>query len=354
MLLLALSLTAIAGCGSSSSSDKTISTGNEPLEDAVYTNDSVSLADYTGLSATKKVYTVSDEALEDAINETLQDYADYPSVDRASQTGDWIYADFTATLDGETEYDEEDYIFIVGEKEFGDEFDERLTGVYSGDQLDFSITYDEDYEDESWAGQTIDFSVKITDVQEEVLPDCTDEFVQKNLNYDSYDDFADATRASLEETYESESLDELKEDLLQQVIDASVILQYTQAEYDDARAEVESFYSSYADMFGIELDEIYDTFGIDEDALESDTQDMLARSLVIAAIQENEDLTLSDEDYEDGIARYMEENDYTSRDDFISDYGEETIQKQLLEDAVLDLLVEKARITEVPADYDEE
>jgi trigger factor len=352
MLLLALALTAFSGCGKSDSNGY-ISTGNEPLADAVYTHDNISLASYTGLSAEKKVYTVTDEALTDAVNETLQEYAEYPAVDRASQTGDWIYADFTATINGETDYDEEDYYFIVGENEFGEEFDEKLTGVSAGDELAFSIQYDADYEDETWAGQTVDFTVTVNEVDEEVMPDCTDDFVQENLGYDNYDAFVEGTRASLEETYESESLSELKEDLLQQVIDASVVLQYTQEEYDSAYADVEAFYSSYADMFGVELDEIYDTFGVDDDALETDTMDMLTRNLVIAAIQENEDLTISDEDYENGIAHYMAENDYTDRDEFLNDYGEDAIRAQLLEDATLDLLVEKATITEVEADYEE-
>jgi FKBP-type peptidyl-prolyl cis-trans isomerase (trigger factor) len=190
-------------------------------------------------------------------------------------------------------------------------------------------------------------------VDEEVIPECTDEFVQESLGYDNYDAFVEATRTSLEETYESESADELKDNLLQQVIDASAILQYTQDDYDAARAEVEAFYENYADMFGVEVDEIYDTFEVDDDSLESDTQDMIARNLVIAAIEEHEGLTLSDEEFEDGVALYMEENEYTSRDDFLADYGEDEVRSQLLENKVLELLVEKATVTEVEAEYEE-
>jgi trigger factor len=354
MLSLALALTSFSGCGKTTDSDGYISTGNEPLADAVYTNDKVSLAAYTGLSAEKNVYTVTDEELADTISETLQEYADYPEVDRASQTGDWIYADFTATVDGETDYDEEDYYFVVGEKEFGEEFDEKLTGVSAGDELAFSIQYDEDYDDEYWAGQTVDFTLTINEVDEQVMPDCTDEFVQENLGYDNYDAFVEGTRASLEESYESESLSELEENLLQQVIDASVVLQYTQEDYDNAYADVEAFYSSYAELLDVEMDEIYDTFGVDDEDLESDAMDMLARNLVIAAIQENEGLSLSDEDFEDGVTYYMEANDYDDRDEFLSDYGEDAIRSQLLEDAVLDLLVENANITEVETDYEED
>jgi trigger factor len=350
LFFLALGLTALAGCGSTNG---IISTGEKPVSDAVYSNDSVSLAPYTGLSAEKKVYAITDEALQDAIEEALADYIEYPSVDRASKEGDWIYTDFTVSVSGTVLDEEEDYYFVIGEKEFGEEFDKHLTGVSAGDKLDFTILYDEDYEDEDWAGQNVDFSVTVNEVDEEVIPECTDEFVQESLGYDNYDAFVEATRTSLEETYESESADELKDNLLQQVIDASAILQYTQDDYDAARAEVEAFYENYADMFGVEVDEIYDTFEVDDDSLESDTQDMIARNLVIAAIEEHEGLTLSDEEFEDGVALYMEENEYTSRDDFLADYGEDEVRSQLLENKVLELLVEKATVTEVEAEYEE-
>jgi trigger factor len=356
-MLLTLSITALAGCGSSgkTTSDGITSTGSKPLEDAVYTNDSISLATYEGLSAEKKVYTVTDEALQEALDEALSDYTEYPSVDRASQKGDWIDADYTASILGTVSDEQENYYFVIGEEEFGEEFDAHLTGVSAGDTLEFTIAYDDDYEDADWAGLNVDFSVTINDVEEEVKPECTDEFVRESLGYDDYETFVAITRASLEENYESESDDDLRDDLLQQVIDASVLLQYSQEDYDNAYAEVKSFYESYADMFGVDIDEIYDSFDIDEDALESDAMDMLTRNLVIAAIEENEGLTadsISDEDFESGVAYYMEENDYSSRDDFLADYGEDAIRSQLLENAVLDLLVEKANVTEVEAEYE--
>jgi trigger factor len=346
-----------AGCGNSSvSKDGVVTTGNSAIDNAVYTNDSVSLAPYTGLSAEKKIYTVTDDALQTAIDEAVSDYIEYNSVDRASKEGDWIYADFTASIDGSVVDEEEDYYLIVGTNEFGEDFDKAITGVYTGDELDFSATYDDDYEDEDWAGKTVDFSLTVNDVEEEIEPDLTDDFVSENLGYDSYDDFVTDTKASLEETYRSDSDTELRDDLLQQVIDASAILQYTEDEYNYAYSEIEEFYQSYADMFGAELEDIYESFGIDEDSVKEDALDQLYRNLVIAAIAENEGLSadsISDEDFAAAVLEYTTEYEYDSTEDFLADYGEDAVRNQLLEDAVLDILVENATITEVESEYEE-
>lgn len=350
-LLLTIGVFAFTGCSDSGS---LITTGNKALADAVYTSDSVSLAPYTGLSAEKKVYEVSEADVNQAIEEELADYIEYNSVDRASAAGDWVYADYTASIDGSVSSAEEDYYFVIGEEEFGSEFDEKLTGIFTGDVLNFSITYGEADFNEEWTGQTVDFTVTVTDIQEELLPDCTDEFVKENLGYETYDAFYTAMQESVAQFYEEESLYELKENLLQQVIDASSILGYSQEDYDSALEEVEAFYQSYADMFGMTLEELYEMSEITDDDVQQDALDLVFRQLVTNAIIENEQLTLNDEEFEEGVTYYMTANEYDSREEFLSDYGEEEIRNQLFEDKVLDFLADNAQITEVQAVYGEE
>lgn len=348
LLLAACTLTA---CGGKSK----ITTGNEQLSDAVYNNDSISLAPYTGLKAEKKAYIVTDEAVDHAIHEKMLEFADYKSVSRASRNGDWVRAEFKASIDGSTVMQEEEYDFTLGEHEFGAEFDEKLTGVSVGDELHFSSDYDPDFSNVEWAGKTVDFEVRIVDVQEEILPDATDEFIKDNLGYSSYDELAAAMRESVTESYETESMEELQEELLQQVIDASSILEYTQEAYDDARETIESGYQSYADMFGLDsLDELYESFEMTKDDIEEEIQTTLYRTITINAIIDSENLKLSDEDYEEGIAYYMKRTEYDSRDEFMADFGEDEIRRQLLEDMALDFLVNHAEITEVEAEYDNE
>lgn len=347
LLLAACTLTA---CGSKAM----ITTDNEKLENAVYNNDSVSLADYTGLEAEKKIYTVSEEAVKNQIHEQMMEFADYKSVSRASQNGDWVYTDYKASINGSVVANDNDYDFIIGAAEFGEEFDEKITGVTAGDKLDFSLNYETDFSNVEWAGKTVDFEVTINDVQEELLPDATDEFIKENMGYNSYEELATATRQSLADNYETESTNELQENLLQQVIDASSILQYSKEDYDTARETIESGYQSYAEMFGMEdLNSLYESLEMTKEDVEEEIQSALYRSIVVNAIIESEKLTLSDSDYENGIAYYMKQNEYEDKDEFLKDYGEDVIRKQLLEDMALNFLVNHAKITEVKTEYED-
>ncbi|KAI4451482.1 Trigger factor [Eubacterium plexicaudatum ASF492] len=231
LAILLLSACLVAGCGSKS----LITTKNKPIENAVYTSDSVSLASYTGLKAEKKNYIVTDKAVEDKIHESLMEFADYESVTRASKTGDYVQTDFKASIDGSVVLQENQYDVILGAEEFGKEFDEKMTGVSIGDELRFSLDFASDFVDVEWAGKTVDFEIRVTDIQQELLPELTDTFISENMGYDSYEQFSDAIRKELTDSYETESTQELQENLIQQVVDTSSILQYSKEDYKKRR-----------------------------------------------------------------------------------------------------------------------
>jgi len=343
----ALSLTA---CG-----DTDISTGNEPSEDAVYTDEYISLAPYKGLTGEKKNYKITQEAIDAELHAQLEEFADYNSVDRPSQDGDWVYADYSIVIDGETyldSYDEDGY-FVIGNEEYGEEFDKKITGLSAGDELTFSLSYDKDYIDSDLAGQTADFTLKVNDIREEIMPDCTDEFIKKNLDYDTYDEFVEATTQTLRESYDAESMDDLQNDLLQQVIDNSSILKYKKKAYKEAYDSVVAGYESYAEMFGTDLSAIYDSFEITDDGLKEEAFDLLYRNMVTDAIIKQEGFSLSDEEYDEGVASYAKSYEYDTVEEFEKDYTKDDIRATLLDDKVLEFLVDNAQITEVEADYED-
>lgn len=347
LLLAACILTA---CGSNS----LITTKNEPVANAVYTNDYVSLAPYTGLKVEKKNYIVTEKAVKNQMHEVMAEFADYQSVSRASKSGDYVQTDFKASIDGSVVVQEEKYDFTIGAEEYGKEFDKKLTGVSIGDELNFSLDFDSDFVDVEWAGKTVDFEIRVTDIQEELLPEPTDAFLSENTAYHSYQEFSDAARKELLELYEEESTQELEENLLQQVIDASSILQYKKEDYKQAEETIHNAYLSYLEIFGMEdLDDVYDFLELTQEDVEEEIQSSLYRTLVINAIIENEHLTLSDEDYENGILHYMEQTETESREEFLNTYSEEEIRTQVLEDKALKFLTDHADVTETDARHED-
>ncbi|MDE7310035.1 MAG: FKBP-type peptidyl-prolyl cis-trans isomerase [Eubacterium sp.] len=347
-LLAACMLTA---CGSKGPT----TTGNEPIENAVYTDDSVSLAPYTGLKAEKKNYIVTENAVDDQIHEELMEFAEYQSVDRPAKSGDYVQTDFQASIDGSVVMKETSYDVILGAQEYGEAFDEKLTGVSVDDELHFSLDYDSDFMDVEWAGKTVDFEIRVTGIQEELLPDPTDAFIKENTSYSSYDEFEAAMRTSITDSYEQESTQELQENLLQQVIDNSSILQYTQEDYEAARERVQNTYGGYLEIFGMEnLEDVYEFLDMTKEDVEEEVQITLYRTLIVNAIVKNEQLSVSDDEYEDGIRYYMEQTGAESKEELLETYGEEEVRTTLLEDKVLNFLVNHAEITEVEAEHEDE
>lgn len=330
-----------------------ITTGNEPIENAVYTSDNVSLAAYTGLKAEKKNYIVTEQAVEEKMREELMEFADYKIVDRPSKSGDYVQTNYKASIDGSVVQQEDQYDFVLGAKDLGKEFDDKLTGVSAGDELQFSLDYDSDFMDVEWAGKTVDFEISILSIQEEIMPEPTDAFLSENTSYDSYQAFSDAMREELTDSYAIESTEELQENLIQQVIDASSILQYSKEDYEKAKNAVNNAYLGYLELFGMDdLNDVYEFLDMTDEDVEEEIQSSLYRTLIIHAIIENEHISLSDEEYEEGVLYYMEITESESRDEFMQTFGEDQVRSQLLEDKALNFLVNNADITEIEAEYE--
>ena len=162
-------------------------------------------------------------------------------------------------------------------------------------------------------------------------------------------------RANLESDNEANSTYELREDLIQQVIDNSAFDSYSQDLYDSYAAGIEENYESYAEMFGCEsVEEVYDLFEITEDDIEKEIINQVYRTIAVHAISDAENLSLSDKEYQEGLERYVEELEYENSDDLVADYGEDSLREWLLEDKVLALLEKNAKITEKEAVLDTE
>lgn len=327
----------------------TADSGKTTFSDEAY--GTVSLCDYRNQSAEKKSYAVTDEDIQSEIESLLYDYAQYKETEGPSKEGDTLSVVLTASKDGEPllSYTGEDsYDIYLGSEEFGSEFDEKLTGVFVNDTLSFPITYQEDYESEDFAGSTIDYEVTVRGITEEILPDLTEDFIVTTLGYESERAMEEEIKETLEKENDANSSYELREQLIQQVIDGSDFKSYSQDLYDSYAAAVEENYGNYAEMFGFEtVGEVYDLFGVTQEDVEKEILNYVYRSIAVHAICETEQLALTDEEYEKGLERYREENGYGTTEEMMKDFDEDTLFEWIQEDKVLDFLEAHAQITEI-------
>ena len=318
------------------------------------------LCDYSNLAVEKNVYEITDAMVDDEIESMLYDYTEYNEVDRPSQEGDVLSTLMTISSEGELLYDfsseeEGGDQISLGYEEFGEEFDEKLTGVKKDDILSFAIAYDEDFEIEEFAGKTIDYDVKVSSVTEETVPEPTAEFIKDTLGYESEDALRQTTKDSLSADYEESAVSEMENNLLQQIIDSSTYTDYPEDLYNSCRNSIEQNYASYIEMFGVStLDEIYEMFNITSEDIDEETLDMVYQMITINQIAREQDMKMTQKEYDEALAAYVDEFMYESVDDLIADYGEDNLKFWITEEKVYDYLVEHATVTEVPASLEDE
>ena len=369
LLLAGIMITSLAACGKNNAEiDNDSFSADDDFaimfsdNDIVYNDNYVELAEYKNLSVTKNIYTVTQDAVDEEISFELSEYADYHNVDRAAKEGDYVSLTFTGSVGGEVVYDEfaeDSYEIFLGDAEYGEDFDQALTGTKAGDSVDFSVTYTDDNTDEydamaDFIGTTVDFHANIESVSEEILPDFTDEFIAENLeDVSTWAEFEQSIRDALEEEYTETSESEVQDTLISQVVATSTIKDYPDALYQAFYESTFSGYQDYAEAFGqsTEKEDVLDMFGITEDELAEEALDSMYRYMVIKAIAEKENITISDEDFDAKAAEYALQNEYPDTETFLEDYGEENIRNWMIEEEVLNFLEANADITEQPAEY---
>ena len=319
-------------------------------------SDYVTLGDYDGVEVTRYTYEITDDMVQDEIQEELADASDEQSTNAPSEDGNIVYMNLTATVEGEEAAEPEETFITLGQEEFGAEFDQKLTGVSTGDKLDFSITYGDDTWQEDWQGKTVNFSVEVTDVTASNTPEYDEDYVKNYTGYDTKEEYEASVKEYLEQSYEEQSTYDETEDLISACLARTEFTgEYPDDLFEACREEALSGYSMFVEEDG-DVNDVLDMFGVTEDDIAEEAKNLVNRRLFISAYAEANNIEVTEEEYVDYVNEYA---DYygESPADFETLYTRETLVNALYESKVTELLLEKANVTETPytpEEYDEE
>ncbi len=161
----------------------------------------VKLGEYKGLKVPKDPVAVSDEEVEERVERLRNEFAELQPVEgRAVQQGDFLLADFQATLDGAAvdELEAADFLFEVGGNQIFPEVEEQVVGMSAGESKAFPVALSEDVPSEELAGKTVEFSLTLKEIKEKSLPEVTDEWVAEVAEFKTVEEFRADVRARME------------------------------------------------------------------------------------------------------------------------------------------------------------
>lgn len=338
-VIMALSLTA---CGSG----KTYTQLKEGLKSQV-----VTLGEYKNLEYSKPEVTITDEEVEAELLAEMEWYTEYKEIERTTvEEGDIVNIDFVGKIDG-VEFEDgsaEAYDLEIGAGDFIEGFEEQLIGKEKGASFTINVTFPDDYSEEL-GGKEAEFDVTINKIQEAVVPELTDEFVQENLECETVDEYRAQFKEDLLAMKEEEAASNAILSLMEQIIAGSE-LKIEQSDIDSQAEAMTEDYRAYADMYGMEFEDfVQDFFGytVEELTTENKTyaEEEIRDALILSAIAEKEKLGITQKEYEAEVTASLEEYECESIEEYEELYGKEDVIYSMLYDKVTNYLLENSKNT---------
>lgn len=305
-------------------------------------DDIITIKQYDALEVEKVTpMEVTDEEVEMSIQSTLQTKATRVDItDRAVQTGDIVTMDYLGKVDGVAFEGgtAENTELQIGSGRFIDGFEDELIGHTVGETFDINVTFPENY-DEKLAGKPAVFTITLHKIQVEEIPELTEELVKElSATATTIEEYKAETREYLKVSNEETAKSELEQKVWQALIENCVIEKYPEDMMEEQLAMINEQYAMAVSMYGMEVDEfLQQVYGITAEEM---AQNLIKQELAVKLIAEKEELVLSLEDYEAGLAEYAAQYGYDDPKEFEEMVGEEEMKKMLLQKRVGDWLIE--------------
>lgn len=312
----------------------------------------VTLGDYKGVTVEKTIQSVTDEDVQNEIDNAL---ANYPvEVDQAAKEGDTVNIDYVGKIDGE-EFDggsDQGADLKLGSGKFIDGFEDGLIGARKGETRTLNLTYPEDYT-QDLAGKAVEFTVTVNAVKEP-LSEPTDQWVADNIEgYDNLADYKAGIRSEQEESNEQTAENQVRYAAWTQVIDNCTINEYPETLVEVGKKLYEQQVETYAKYAGMELDAYIESSGLTQEEYQSNMEEygknVAAQALVCQAICDKEGFAIGDDDYQKALQDMLTEYGCTE-DELIQTYGQDNVEQSIMLNRVSNLILENANVTEVQAD----
>lgn len=309
----------------------------------------VKLADLDSIEIEKATSEVSDEDLTKMMDTLRGQRASWVEVKRKSKDGDQVVIDFKGFIDGEA--------FKGGEaKEFPLElgagnmipgFEEQLVGVSAGDNVEVKVTFPEDYHVDDLKGKEATFETHVHVVNKKELPTVTE--LAEQLGADDINSLKADVKKNMERELRNAIKSRVKGQVMNQLVEKHEV-EVPKAMLDQ---EIERMRQEMAQQMRAPKDQTPD---LPASLFEEQATRRVKLGLVVSEIIKAEGLKADEgkvrAQVEDLAGVYEEPQEVI--DWYYGDPNRlREVESLVLEDTVVDLVLEKAKVTEKSVSFDE-
>lgn len=348
----------LGGCGNSKSEEAatevtTEAAVSETTEIDIDAAEYVKLGEYKGLTIEGTSSEVTDDDVEEYVESLAQEYIEYQEVeDRDTvQDDDYLNVDYATTIDGEEsdDYSDSDLDIHIGDGSLNVDddvdVDDKLIGAKVGDVVTVDFTFPDDYDDDTVAGKDCEIAVTVNAIEEEIVPELTDDFIKENTDCDTLEEYREQVREELESSAVEEAEQTNQDTLWNQIVDnAEQIKEFPDDIIEQEVANIETENEEMATYLGLSVSEFIEEYYVM--TLEEYAQDNLKKQCVQDLLVEAENIEVTDEDVDEEIQYYIDQLGYESEEDVLETISEDELRSELEYTKLMEALMEETTVTE--------
>lgn len=291
-----------------------------------------------------------DEVMAEILKTQKENSRSIPVEDRAAQMDDEVTINFDGYID-DVAFEggkSENYKLTLGTHSFIDTFEDQIVGKSIGDKFDVNVTFPEDYHSDELAGKPAVFKVELLGISVLELPELDDEFAEEVSSFETYEEYKEDVKKSLQVKKDKEILREKQSKIVEKIADAAEVelpepmIKYNQEKIFDEFSQNMSYQ-------GLQMEQYLKMMNTTkEDMLERIKPDAISRiktGLVLEAVVAAEGISATEEDIEEEIqnmaSSYQMEPDKLK--ELIGDREMESVKKDIAARRALDFLVENCK-----------
>jgi trigger factor len=329
--------------------------GSEPISLHVHVEvlPEVTLGEYKGFEAARRVRPVTDEDVERVIEGLREASASLQAVeDRPAEIGDTVTVNFQGkfvSAPDEEDINVEDVDVELGGAGVQQEFTDNLLGVKADEEKTFTVNYPEDFTSRGLAGKTVEYVATVTAVRRKELPEMDDEWA-KSLgdDFETLEGLRGKVREDLAMRSRVESDNRLRGEVMRKLVDAHPFEVPETIREHQANHRLESV---VRDMIGRGMDPRSPELNWEgvRESLKAQADFDVRGSLLLEKIADHEKIEVTDEEVEEEInqiATGSRQSVEQVRAALTKEGGATSIADRLRNRKALDLLVENARVTD--------
>lgn len=186
----------------------------------------VNLGDYTEIREDWEDVTVSDEEIDQVLDQVRNEHAVLEPVERPAELGDEVVVDVHATVEDDVIVHEHDIEVVLSEERpfLSDVFVTTLMGMSAGDEKDVTLPLPETIEEPSLQGVDANFELKVTKVYARQLPELDDALASTVGSFETIEALVEDIRTRILDSKHQQSETEYRNTLVARLVEQAEIV----------------------------------------------------------------------------------------------------------------------------------